>query len=185
MSRPEVFCVCGCNGVGKSTYIKALFADKLPKVDPDLIKKEHNCSEIAAGKIALAQIDSFLAAKKTFVKESTLTSKFDFKTIEQAKALNYKIILYYLGVANPKLLIYRIKNRVALGGHHIDSDTVLRRYSKSSQNLIMAIHLCDHVFVFDNSFMYLQMVATFARGQLTKLNFCPEWFKPVLKSFHV
>ena len=57
----------------------------------------------------------------------------------------------YIGVDNPQIAIARVKKRVLNGGHGVDEDTIMRRYTASLRNLLKIIPLCDEVIIYDNS----------------------------------
>lgn len=111
--------VCGCNGAGKSTFIDVFFRKdfepKLTLLDPDKIACEYNLSEIESGKKIITLIKKLLDSRQSFVKESTLTSKLDFKIIDNAKKLGYQTFLCYIGVESPDVNDARIKGRVLAG----------------------------------------------------------------------
>ena len=93
---PELICVCGCNGVGKSTFIDFVYLSddnykNFTYINPDEIAKKENISNIEAGKIAIKLLNKVLNNHYNILKESTLVSNFDFKIIQQAKNL---VILY-------------------------------------------------------------------------------------------
>lgn len=185
MLIPQIFFIAGCNGTGKSTFINLIFSDLWPKIDPDLIKKKNNCSEIEAGKIAINLTNSYLENKITFIRESTLTSNLDFKILATSKKLGYKSRLFYIGVSNSKSLIERIRYRVLEGGHGIPKDTIVRRYIKSIDNLIKAIPLFDDVFVFDNTGKEYQKVISFKNSKEQEFIFGPVWFERVAKKLNI
>lgn len=127
--------VCGPNGAGKSTLIKTLFASlNLPVVDPDQFSSQ-GLSEISAGKIAVRQIREYLAYGVSFIKESTLSSHFDIKTVIAAQAAGYRNILVYLALPSPAASRQRVARRVMAGGHAIPDAAIFRRFDKSLANL--------------------------------------------------
>ena len=185
MIKPQIFFIAGCNGSGKSTFIDARFSQSCPRIDPDLIKKKNNCSEIEAGRIAINLTNYYLNNKISFIRESTLTSKIDFKILETSKKLGYNTKLFYIGVSDSRLLLERVLIRVSLGGHNIPKETILRRYNKSINNLIQAIPLFDEVFVIDNTGKEFKNVILFKNSEIQSFNYCPVWFEQVAQQLNI
>lgn len=133
--RKYLISVCGPNGSGKTTFTKTVFARlDLPVVDPDRFSSQ-GISEISAGKLAVRQINDYLHAGVSFIKESTLSSNFDIRTIFLARELGYKNILVYLMLPSPAVSLHRIERRVCNGGHDIPEKVVRRRFGRSVRNL--------------------------------------------------
>lgn len=143
--------VCGPNGAGKSTLSRTLFASlNFPIVDPDQFSSQ-GVSDIAAGKIAVRQINEYLANGISFIKESTLSSHFDVKTILRARELGYKNILIYLLLPSPEFAAQRVRRRVRGGGHDIPRKTIFRRFAKSLRNLERVKDIVDVCLILDNA----------------------------------
>lgn len=139
--------VCGPNGSGKSTFTRTVFARlDLPVLDPDRFSSQ-GISNIAAGKLAVRQINDYLRAGVSFIKESTLSSKFDIRTIFLAKNLGYKNILIYLLLPSPIVSLHRVERRVYNGGHNIPEKVILRRFERSLQNLEYLKDKVDKYFI--------------------------------------
>jgi predicted ABC-type ATPase len=142
----ELILACGCNGVGKSTFTNLLNLDHgglIPILDQDKIVADFGVTPIEAGKLIINQINNFIKRGTTFAFESTLTSNFDFKIINFAKNSKYVIDLNYIGVDNYDILCERVHFRYLLGGHNIPEEVIIRRYTRSLQNLPKAIELVD------------------------------------------
>jgi predicted ABC-type ATPase len=171
--------VCGCNGAGKSTFTKWIGTHPgVLTIDPDKIARDENCSAIMAGRIISSRVNAYIAAGKSFVKESTLTSHFDFKVIEMAKDKEFNTRLVYVGVASPNLAIFRVNERVRRGGHFVPEKDVRRRYVVSIENLAKAIPVFDEVRIFDNTEKY-RHVASFQNGNIISYAYKPEWFASI------
>lgn len=183
-TSPLAIFVCGCNGSGKSTFIKHELQNKagLVLIDPDRAAKIHDYSSIDAGKWSIRELQSLLNARASFVKESTLTSKGDFKYASMAKNLGYTLCLVYIGVDSAEYAIQRIRARVASGGHDIPEETVRRRFDTSIAALNRAIDVFDFVSVYDNTGTDYILVAQFNHGATEKYSFCPLWFLPIAKA---
>ncbi len=148
---PRLLCVCGPNGAGKSTFTRALaLRENMLVVDPDKLAAE-GLSPIAAGKAAVRLARCMLAEGVSFARESTLTARFDFSLMEEARERGYRVELVYIGLASPELALRRVAARVRRGGHDVPAEDVVRRYARGLANLPRAEELADVVAILDNS----------------------------------
>lgn len=180
--------VCGSNGAGKSTLtyrmLKDLELEKgevIPFIDPDRIAKSQELSPIEAGKATSREVKKHILDGVSFIKESTLTSNFDFQMIQLAKDNGFKVNLVYVGIKSANYAIFRIKTRLKTGGHFVPDEDVKRRYSRSLSNLPKAIAEVDTARIIDNSTKDYKEVASFEKCKLVTQNFTPEWFKKPLE----
>ena len=148
---PKLLCICGPNGAGKSTFSRAIaMRENVLVIDPDQLAAE-GLSPIAAGKAAARMARLFLQEGVSFARESTLTSQFDFTLMEEAKRRGYEVELVYIRLASVALALERVAARVARGGHNVPPQDVVRRFSRSLENLPKAVSLADKVTILDNS----------------------------------
>lgn len=148
---PKLLCICGPNGAGKSTFSRAIaMRENVLVIDPDKLAAE-GLSPIAAGKAAARMARLFLQEGVSFARESTLTSQFDFTLMEEAKRRGYEVELVYIRLASVALALERVAARVARGGHNVPPHDVVRRFSRSLENLPKAVSLADKVTILDNS----------------------------------
>jgi len=160
--------VGGPNGCGKTTLSEYLIeSGRLSNmINADVIAKGLDASnikggEITAGKIMLNQLNDCLHTGKDVSFETTLSGRTWINLIRKAKKLGYEVVIYYIIVENPEQAVERINERVARGGHHIPSETVVRRYHRSV-DMLFAVYgqLADSVFIFDNSNGSANLIAT-------------------------
>ena len=71
--------------------------------------------------------------------------------ITEAKILGYKVYLYFICLDEPTLNVSRVKNRVKKGGHDVDQNKIISRYSNTLTNLFPALKIADRAYLFDNS----------------------------------
>jgi predicted ABC-type ATPase len=149
-----LYIIAGANGSGKTTFAKKFSKNlNLNFINADEIAKELDSEnltkyKVQAGKLFFKRLKSNLQSSKSFVIETTLSGKYLVKYIEQAKQLNYKIVLIYLFLEAPKTNIERIKNRVFNGGHYVLDKDVIRRFYRSKKlffsvykNLVSSWHI--------------------------------------------
>lgn len=170
----------GVNGTGKSSLTGVLLAkdNQLGTVvDTDKITKQIGGDKIKGGKIAVQKINECLEKGFNFTQETTLSGMRTLKTIKKAISLDYKIILYYIGIGSCEESISRIANRVSKGGHNIPTDDVIRRYEKRFEDLERILPYCNEVYFFDNENGFIQ-IAEYKNGEIfTMVKNPPEWLE--------
>ena len=149
--QPRLICICGPNGAGKSTYTRTIATmENLLVIDPDKLAAD-GLSPVAAGKAAVKMARLFLENGVSFARESTLTSHFDFTLMSEAKKKGYSIELVYIGLESSDLAWARVASWAARGGHSVPYEDVIRRFTRSLENLPKAIALADKATILDNS----------------------------------
>lgn len=139
----EIYIIGGPNGAGKTTSAKFLLPELLhchEYVNADAIAAalspfEPESVSIQSGRLMLDRIHHLASQKKTFSFETTMASRSFVPFLTHCKKDNYKVNLIFLWLQDPHLALARVKDRVARGGHNIPSDTILRRYKRSSEIL--------------------------------------------------
>lgn len=156
---PRVIIFAGPNGAGKSTHADAILA-KLgieTFVNADFIARGlsgRNTDAVAfeAGRIMLKRLHQLADAKTDFAFESTLSSRTFALFLRGLKAQGYAVVIYYFALRNAQLAVRRVKLRVSLGGHHVPSEVVQRRFGRSISNFFtLYLPLADEWTLFDNS----------------------------------
>lgn len=129
-----------------------------------------------------------------FLREIALEQnlKFSFETVfshkgkidfmRRASESGYKVYLYFVATEDPLINIFRIQNRVQLGGHNVPDKKVIKRYFRSLKLLPEATKYCYKAFFFDNSdentensfFAHLQQGSN--SSSIIKLKEYPNWF---------
>ncbi len=158
--QPVCHVIAGPNGAGKSTFALHYLPDLARCenfVNADLIAAGLSpinpaAAALTAGRMVLERIEELAARHLDFGFETTLAGKHHARTIEGLKKRGYRIVLRYLWIPSTTFAIRRIKNRVALGGHHVPAPDVRRRFGRSIQNLFaLYAPLVDELIVLDNS----------------------------------
>ena len=138
--RPQIIVVGGPNGAGKTTFVKRLIDEfKFPYLGADQIAAEmrpESPESVAfeAGREFVRIINETIDSKTSFIVESTLSGRSLAKTIERAKAVDYEVDVNCVFVADPESSVDRVAHRVRLGGHHVPTNDVIRRFSRSLSN---------------------------------------------------
>ncbi len=189
MKNKNLYIIAGANGSGKSTLASELLPyENLEYLNADDIAKEI-CPEniesvkIRAGKIVLDKLAKLLDKHKSFAIETTLSGKNHIKTIEKAKALEYKITLIYSYLDSPILCENRIKIRVLNGGHDIPKEDIERRFYRSKKNFWNIYKdIVDEWFLFYNGSSEYILVAQSENEEIEILN--ENLYTEFVKDFH-
>lgn len=143
MTTPACWIIAGPNGAGKSTFA----LEFLPSlgcrnfVNADLIAAglsplAPERELMAASRLFLSEIDSYVAARESFAFETTLSGRTYLRLIDRLKTQGWTVELIYLALPNVELSISRVAERVAHGGHNIPLADIERRFPRSLYNLL-------------------------------------------------
>jgi predicted ABC-type ATPase len=167
---------------GKSTTIAKLAIEgKENLIDGDRIAREMwpddpEGAAISAGREVIQRTREFLAAGKSFVLETTLSSGRTVQLIPEARSHGYTVAAVYVCVPDLDRAVLLVRDRVAKGGHNIPEDTIRRRFERSLQNAARAFRLADSAVVFDNSGAAPRQVLVVERGIITwRAENPPDW----------
>jgi predicted ABC-type ATPase len=119
-----------------------------------------------------------IQAGHSFAFETVLCHPSRLQEIKEAVGEGYEVNLYYIGTETPEINIYRIQNRLKLGGHPVNKEKVVNRYKVSLDLLVPAIKLATRSFIFDNSGKECKLIGEFKNGELVTLyeKNIPDWF---------
>ncbi|MEX0696930.1 MAG: AAA family ATPase [Dongiaceae bacterium] len=156
MARPRLWLLAGPNGAGKSTFARTHFSELLAG------EKFLNADDVAgsaspghpqrwalsAGRWALQRRTELLEQRQSFAIETTLASLTLSRWLRHARSQGYLVELTYLFVFDPDLCLQRIGQRVALGGHFVPTEIVMRRYHRSLLLLPDYLSLADRAVIY-------------------------------------
>ena len=176
--------VAGVNGCGKSSLTGVLRTEisNLGKIiDVDKITAACGGNLLEGGKKAVALIDECLEKEICFTQETTLSGRKTLDTIKRAVAKDYYIRLYYVGLDTMEESLLRIQNRVKKGGHNINTDTVMNRFGKRFEDLLVVLPHCDEATFYDNDNGFVT-VAKYKNGELhTVGQDSPKWLAELME----
>ena len=133
-------------------------------------------SSIDAGRELLRKAEELLAARQTFLVETTLSGNTYLRMMSRAKAAGFLVLLVYVGTNDVSINIERVRQRVRNGGHDVPEEDQLRRYPRSLANLPKALALADEALIFDNSSPLGHVrLAEKNKNGLRILNDLPRW----------
>ena len=175
-TSPRVVVFAGPNGAGKSTHADAILAklgiETFVKADffaRGLSGRNTDSVAFEAGRIMLRRLHQLADAKPDFAFESTLLSRTFALFLRTLETQGYAVVTYYFSLSSAQLAVRRVKLRVSLGGHHVPSDVVQRRFGRSLINFFTRYSpLADEWTLLDNSNKgKAKQVATQTADQLT------------------
>ena len=158
----------GVNGVGKSSFtgvLKGSRNDLGTIIDVDRITAELGGDMLTGGKAAVTKIRECLQRGVSFTQETTLSGYKTEQTAKQAREAGYYVRLYYIALDTAQESLARIENRVKRGGHDIDREDVLRRFSWRWEAVKKVLPYCDEAEFYDNDNGFVK-VAEYRNGEL-------------------
>ncbi|WP_405175913.1 zeta toxin family protein [Paenibacillus sp. FSL H8-0261] len=182
-----MFVFAGNNGSGKST-IRNLIVDRLGvsvNIDPDALARKINTqypekSKVSAGKEAIRITRECIRNKWDFTVETTLAGGNVIRQMRSAKEQGFEIIMFYVGLGDVRLNIERVAMRVKNGGHHIETEDIIRRNLTSMNNLLSHLDLIDQLLVVDNSKADGEIIlGADISGMKYYSNELPEWVQKI------
>ena len=148
--QPEIIVFAGPNGSGKSTFTE-LLKPPIDYINADEIKKNLKCDDLTAAKLAEKQREDHLQNKEDFCFETVLSTPRNLNLLRRAKKLGYFIRCYYVLTVDPYINVYRVKSRVAEGGHDVPVEKIIERYDKALAQVCNVVEIADICHIYDNS----------------------------------
>ena len=158
----------GVNGVGKSSFtgvLKSRTMDLGVIVDVDKLTAQMGGKSLEGGKRAIRIMDDCIRDGVSFTQETTLSGHRPKAAAKRAKEAGYYIRLYYVGLDTAEESKRRIANRVARGGHNIDTEDVERRFLARWKAVRAVLPFCDEAAFYDNDNGFVE-VAAYRNGEL-------------------
>lgn len=157
MTAPELVLLGGANGAGKSSLAARYVPDLIAKgtflnadeVARTLAPSNAGSVAIAAGKEVVRRREELFSSRESFCVETTLATLGLLDLVNRGNDVGYLTRLIFLFTSTPQLNEFRVKQRVALGGHNIETDTVRRRHGRGLQLLPRYIAACREVIILD------------------------------------
>lgn len=140
--NPSLVVLAGPNGAGKTTASARILEQVLgidEFVNADIIAQglsgfAPENAAFQAGRIMLTRLRELAEMQSSFAFETTLASRSFAPWIRHRKAEGYSFHLFFFWLPSAEVAIQRVAQRVRLGGHMVDDETVRRRYRRSIEN---------------------------------------------------
>jgi predicted ABC-type ATPase len=156
---PILHLVAGPNGAGKTLLYEYLIKPRygtLPVIDPQTHAQEYlqgvadvrERAELARA-WADEQRDELLRAGESFVLETAFSHASRVALISNARSLGYEVVLYALGIDEPRKLLPRVAQHAREGIAPLPARKVLERYPRILDNYRRAVRIADLSFLFD------------------------------------
>ncbi len=168
----------GVNGVGKSSFTGVLRSrtnDLGVIVDVDKITGRVGKGAVEGGKAALRIMEECIEKGVSFTQETTLSGHRIRNTAQRVHDLGYSVRLFYVGLDTVEECKRRIENRVARGGHNINTEDVERRFAGRWEAIKAVLPYCDEAAFYDNDNGFAE-VAVYRNGELIlEGDYRPGW----------
>ncbi len=148
--KPEIVVFAGPNGSGKSTFTE-LLRPPMDYINADEIKKHLKCSDLEAAQLAEKQRESHVERIEEFCFETVMSTERNLNLLKKAKERGYFIRCYYVLTADPMINVWRVKSRVASGGHDVPEEKIVARYDRALALVSDVVEVCDICHIYDNS----------------------------------
>jgi len=125
--------------------------------------------------------EELIKHKRKFSFETVFSHASKLELMRKANEAGFKVYLYFIATKDPEINKDRVKTRVKKGGHSVPAERIESRYYRSLDQLLPAVHLAYHAFMFDNSGEEPVMFAEFKKAPEPRWNFgffgaVPYWF---------
>ena len=159
-SRPRIVIIAGPNGAGKTTFAREFLPREagLPDfINADLIAQglspfAPEQAAIAAGRIMVQMIREKVRRRESFAFETTLSGRNYAKHIPRWRKAGYHVTLFFLSLPSVRMALARVKDRVARGGHNVESAVIRRRFKTGLRNFKdIYLKLVNTWLLYDNS----------------------------------
>jgi predicted ABC-type ATPase len=125
--------------------------------------------------------EELIKHKRKFSFETVFSHSSKLELIQKANDAGFKVYLYFIATNDPEINKDRVKTRVKKGGHNVPAERIESRYYRSLEQLLPAVHMAYHAFMFDNSGDQPVMFAEFKKAPEPTWNFgsfgsVPYWF---------
>lgn len=185
---PVLTIIAGPNGAGKSTHSKELLTpfgidafdfDKEfysiwsqfsfdPYIEQSVFER--------AQKLYTDRRSAAIQQKQNFSFETNFHTDQIFPVIEAFRSNHYHIELIFICLESPEVAIYRVKDRVAKGGHSVDEITIRERFENGLNILDESFHLFDLVSIYLSKMKDIEAVAILEppRNKVTSFSSFPS-----------
>lgn len=156
--------IAGPNGAGKSTFANQFLHDlghgnlvklnadeRLLAIAPQFPDETRDALNLRAAIAVDKDVADMITAGRSFVVETVLSSDKYRDDVLAAKAAGFKVGFIYVSLYPPELSPQRVSERVAKGGHHVETKTAIDRHRRSHEQLKWFAPQADILMVFDNS----------------------------------
>jgi predicted ABC-type ATPase len=139
------------SGLVNERFSKERFSDCFQFSKNTIRLREESSREQLAQIVADFLRKKLLREKKKFSFETVFSHASKIEIMREAVKNGYKVYLYFVSTNSPEINKYRVKIRVAKGGHAVPPERIESRYYRSLELLYEASQIAYQAFFFDNS----------------------------------
>jgi predicted ABC-type ATPase len=194
--KPLLVVIAGPNGAGKTTFVEKVNTDILSKtifINADIIAKNLKTKHpdktetqinIMSGKEAIKLYEKYLNSKTSFSMETTLSGNSPLQILKKAKENGFETSLIFIGIQSPSNSKTRIHARVMLGGHNVPDEDIIRRYTRSMNNLKKALVFADKTKIYDNTLKKHQLILELEGSTVKSIEniILPGWLNAIIEA---
>jgi len=132
---------------------------------------------LQAAEAMLSRIRTLARRRVSFAFETTLASRSFAPWLRELIEGGYRFHLVFLWLPSADLAVDRVASRVRLGGHHVPSDTIRRRYDRGLRNFFQLYRALARTWrIYDNSRgRRPRRIAFGSGGRITRIIDRPVW----------
>lgn len=110
--------------------------------------------------------------------ETVMSHRSKLEFIKRAKKSGYKVYLYFVSLEDSLMNVQRVEARVLQGGHGVNPEKIIHRYTRTMNSLLDALKIVDRAYLFDNSSDSPVLFATYENDEITisDTDSTPAWF---------
>jgi predicted ABC-type ATPase len=114
----------------------------------------------------------------SFTFETVMSHPSKVAFMKEAQSLGYRTYLYFVATESPTINVARVQQRVDEGGHPVQEDKIVERYSRSIDLMLMATTYSNRAYIYDNSGAEHELIAEITDGKdlEAKTDALPNWF---------
>ena len=132
---PCAVLVAGANGAGKTTFVRQFLHVRYPDAEflnSDEIQREGKefARPLQAGRELLRRLATAESERRSFVLETTLSSRMYARRLALWNDSGYRSLLHFIEVPSADFAVNRVEARVAAGGHSVPDEDIRRRFSR-------------------------------------------------------
>jgi predicted ABC-type ATPase len=173
---PLFLIIAGPNGSGKSSIYSGVSIENVGRsvwiINPDVLTLRiaaiEDIEPAAANLRAVERIETWLDASinahQSVGVETVLSTEKYRRLVLCAKQLAFEVNLIYVVLDSVERNIERVRLRVQKGGHAVSREKIIKRYSRSLEQLPWFMDAADRAWIYDNSGAAPKLIAEKADG---------------------